>query len=40
MQMRRINRYGNIAGETAKFLLECNVKLGRQREAVGNNSPR
>lgn len=25
-----MNRYGNISGETAKFLLECNVKLGRQ----------
>ena len=27
----RVNRYGDIAGETAKFLLECNVKLGRQQ---------
>ena len=27
----RVNRYGNIAGETAKFLLECNAKFGRQQ---------
>ena len=26
----RMNRYGNVTGETAKFLLECNVKFGRQ----------
>ena len=30
-QVHRVNRYGDIAGETAKFLLECNVKLGRQQ---------
>lgn len=25
-----MNQYGNVLSETAKFLLECNVKFGRQ----------
>lgn len=33
-----MNRYGNIAGETAKFLLECNAKLGRQHRGLWQHS--
>ncbi len=40
MQVVWMNRFGNEAGETAKFLLECNAKFGRQHEVDGNINPR